>query len=80
MQLDEVLPNIDPDHFRIPSIDDFARSSSTHGPRILMLYGSVRQRSFSRMLAEEAGVDLSCRNFPGHRLKLIELVARTQLD
>ncbi len=29
--------------------------SSTHAPRILILYGSLRDKSFSRMLAEEAG-------------------------
>lgn len=29
--------------------------SSTHAPRILILYGSLRERSFSRLLAEEAG-------------------------
>lgn len=28
---------------------------STHAPRILMLYGSLRERSFSRLAAEEAG-------------------------
>lgn len=30
-------------------------TGSTHPPRILVLYGSLRQRSFSRLLAEEAG-------------------------
>ena len=29
--------------------------SIEHKPRILMLYGSLRERSFSRLLAEEAG-------------------------
>ena len=29
--------------------------SSNHSPRILILYGSLRKRSFSRLLAEEAG-------------------------
>ncbi len=28
---------------------------SSHPPRILMLYGSLRERSYSRLLAEEAG-------------------------
>lgn len=27
---------------------------ATHAPRILLLYGSVRERSYSRLLAEEA--------------------------
>lgn len=31
-----------------PSVD-----ASTHPPRVLMLYGSLRERSFSRLLAEE---------------------------
>jgi len=49
------LPNIDADCFR--SIDEaalFSGKRSTHPPRILLLYGSLRQRSFSRLLAEEA--------------------------
>ncbi len=29
--------------------------ASTHPPRVLILYGSLRERSFSRFLAEEAG-------------------------
>ena len=31
-----------------------SRSPSTHRPRILLLYGSLRQRSFSRLATEEA--------------------------
>jgi arsenic resistance protein ArsH len=31
-----------------------ARTPSTHKPRILFLYGSLRERSYSRLLAEEA--------------------------
>lgn len=33
---------------------DLLRPSSTHQPRILFLYGSLRKRSYSRLLAEEA--------------------------
>ena len=33
--------------------------SSKHKPRILMIYGSLRERSFSRLLSEEAGRILS---------------------
>ncbi len=33
--------------------DDLIKSS--HAPKILILYGSLRERSFSRLLAEEAG-------------------------
>jgi arsenic resistance protein ArsH len=33
---------------------DLARARSAHAPRILVLYGSLRPRSYSRLLAEEA--------------------------
>jgi len=36
-----------------PSKDDLLKSS--HAPRILILFGSLRERSYSRLLAEEAG-------------------------
>src|SRR5690606_42103365 len=49
------LPNVRHDLFRIPSNDSHAVAArSTHAPRILLLYGSARQRSYSRLLAEEA--------------------------
>lgn len=41
------LPNIDPEQL-------FPRERSTHAPRILLLYGSLRERSFSRLMTEEA--------------------------
>jgi len=49
------LPNIDADRFDLPTpaklepVGDLA-----HPPRILMLYGSLRERSFSRFLTYEA--------------------------
>ncbi len=49
------LPQIDKDCFK--PIDESALLSSKnspHPPRILLLYGSLRERSFSRLLAEEA--------------------------
>lgn len=49
------LPNIDSKRFRMP---DAARlgipAHDAHKPRILLLYGSLRQRAFSRLAAEEA--------------------------
>ncbi len=33
----------------------FTKTPSTHPPRILILYGSLREKSFSRYLAEECG-------------------------
>ncbi len=50
------LPNINPACFH--SIDRaalFPATHSPHPPRILLLYGSLRDRSFSRFAAEEAG-------------------------
>ena len=41
------LPNLVTEHFRKPVI-------TGHPPRILLLYGSLRERSFSRLLSEEA--------------------------
>jgi arsenic resistance protein ArsH len=49
------LPNLDGASIRIPSIDkldDF--KPSTHSPRILLLYGSLRERSYSRLVVEES--------------------------
>ena len=31
------------------------KEKATHKPRILMLYGSLRDRSYSRLLSQEAG-------------------------
>ena len=46
-------PNIDPSLFHVPTRPAPA-SASSHPPRILLLYGSVRERSFSRLASEEA--------------------------
>jgi len=48
---------------------------STHPPRVLMLYGSLRERSYSRLLAEEAarileGLGCEVRWFHAHDLPL----------
>jgi arsenical resistance protein ArsH len=49
------LPNIRPEQFDIPDLDKLVQTGDfTHPPRILMLYGSLRERSFSRFLTEEA--------------------------
>jgi arsenic resistance protein ArsH len=49
------LPNIRAEQFDIPDIDKLAPTGCfDHPPRILMLYGSLRERSFSRFLTEEA--------------------------
>lgn len=48
------LPNIDPELLDIPRPDRLAPSAVAHKPRILLLYGSNRTRSYSRLLTEEA--------------------------
>jgi arsenic resistance protein ArsH len=54
MPLDH-LPNLAKDLFVVPAKPDFASvATSTHAPRFLLLYGSLRQRSFSRLLTREA--------------------------
>ncbi|MFT4783009.1 MAG: arsenic resistance protein ArsH [Paracoccaceae bacterium] len=62
-------PNIADAHFR--NIDEnllFAPVRGVHPPRILLLYGSLRARSFSRLMTEEAARVLTrlgaeCRTF-----------------
>lgn len=50
-----LLPNIDPALFQTPLTPDFsAIGASTCQPRFLLLYGSVRERSYSRLLTMEA--------------------------
>ena len=48
------LPNIDPAAFAQPDISALRPHPSSHRPRILLLYGSLRERSFSRFLTMEA--------------------------
>ncbi|NNG21573.1 arsenical resistance protein ArsH [Telluria aromaticivorans] len=49
------LPNIKPELLDIPSADKLTPTCDlSHPPRILMLYGSLRDRSFSRFLTYEA--------------------------
>lgn len=49
------LPNIETSCFQLVNEQAlFPKTHSTHPPKILLLYGSLRQRSFSRLLAEEA--------------------------
>lgn len=49
------LPSLDPAHFRVPTGADLLPAvRSSHAPRFLLLYGSVRERSYSRLLTMEA--------------------------
>lgn len=52
---DGTLPALDEHHFDAPTLDRLEPATvSTHPPRILLLYGSLRERSYSRLLTEEA--------------------------
>jgi arsenic resistance protein ArsH len=49
------LPNLSTAHFEVPTRDSVHSAAPfTHAPRFLILYGSLRERSFSRFLAYEA--------------------------
>jgi len=51
----ENLPNIEPDLFRRTDHAALVNAvPSAHAPRFLLLYGSVRERSYSRLLTMEA--------------------------
>lgn len=48
-------PNLQEQHFRAIETDRlFEPERASHAPRILLLYGSLRERSFSRFMTEEA--------------------------
>ena len=48
------LPNIIDDALEVPDPANLATLITSHKPRILMLYGSLRERSYSRLLTFEA--------------------------
>ena len=47
------LPNLT-DAVQLPSLAGLTGPASSHPPRILLLYGSLRERSYSRFLTQEA--------------------------
>ncbi|NTF41600.1 arsenical resistance protein ArsH [Rhizobium rhizogenes] len=52
--LSETFPALDAGHLHQPDLDALRPAFSTHRPRILILYGSLREVSYSRLLAHEA--------------------------
>lgn len=52
----ENLPNVDADLLECPTAlpSNLTAQNFSHKPRILLLYGSLRERSFSRFLTQEA--------------------------
>jgi arsenic resistance protein ArsH len=51
---DTTMPNIEKHLLDTPSTDKMNINTSVHKPRILLLYGSLRERSFSRLAVEES--------------------------
>ena len=52
---DNTLPQLDADSFQTPQLQMLrSENASSHAPRILMLYGSLRERSYSKLLTLEA--------------------------
>lgn len=75
------LPNLDTALFAIPDTSKLQVAakelSTSHRPRILLLYGSLRERSFSRLLSEEAArllkaMGCETRTFDPHGLPLAD--------
>ncbi|WP_448725216.1 arsenical resistance protein ArsH [Pseudomonas farris] len=53
--MNDILPNIQPELVDLPSLEQLQpKEPSAHKPRILLLYGSTRERSFSRLMVQEA--------------------------
>ncbi|OYO28554.1 arsenical resistance protein ArsH [Janthinobacterium sp. PC23-8] len=48
------MPNLSAFHVDTPTAEKLAAPAMTHAPRILLLYGSLRERSYSRLLVLEA--------------------------
>jgi arsenic resistance protein ArsH len=49
------LPALEPQFLETPTLRSLTPAArATHPPRILLLYGSLRERSYSRLLVEEA--------------------------
>ena len=53
------LPNVDNAQFHMPDVNKLVGTPLSHPPRILLLYGSLRARSFSRLVVEESARLLS---------------------
>lgn len=52
--LEMTFPALDQNLFALPSEERLRAERPAHAPRFLMLYGSLRERSYSRLLTFEA--------------------------
>ena len=48
------LPNVDKDQLHLPDLGKLLAKQLEHKPRILLLYGSLRELSYSRLVIEES--------------------------
>lgn len=76
----ERLPNLAPEVLDTPSLGSLGMAGADHPPRILILYGSLRPKSYSRKLALEAERLLrqhgdETRMFDPHELPLLDSVS-----
>jgi arsenic resistance protein ArsH len=75
------LPNVSGPHLDAPTLEKLEPpTSSAHPPRILLLYGSLREKSYSRLLTLEAERLLrhfgaETRVFDPHGLPMVDSVA-----
>ena len=74
------LPNISEAHLDIPTLEKLLPAQrATHAPRILLLYGSLRPQSYSRLLVLEAErllqrLGAETRVFDPHGLPMVDSV------
>lgn len=75
------LPNISVRHLDVPTVEKLGlTNASIHAPRILLLYGSLRERSYSKLLTLEAERILQhfgaeTRVFDPHGLPMVDSVS-----
>lgn len=75
------LPNIQEPIFDCPTLEKiYPKQHSTHAPRILLLYGSLRPQSYSRLLVLEAErllqrMGCETRVFDPHELPMVDSVS-----
>jgi arsenic resistance protein ArsH len=55
MTENDLVDNDLPPHTVAETLASLSKAPSSHPPRVLILYGSLREKSFSRYLAEECG-------------------------
>ena len=53
-QIPSPSKNVVMEQMHTPQMTDFASTTAQHKPRILLLYGSLRERSYSRLVIEES--------------------------